>query len=321
VVSAVFFGSSDSAFSNRHFDALLRTGCRVAAVVDVPPARRVSTNASRAEGPGFAQAARQAGIACFEPARAGDPAFLEALRGLGPDLFVAVGYMLVLPAEALAIPRVIAANFHASLLPAYRGKHPVFRALRAGEPECGLTVHEIAAGIDTGDIIFQVRVPVLDTDGVASLYGRIMDASLPLVGELVAAAERGRVPRRPQGSEGSSYFGATTEEDFRVSWSMDAPEIVRWVRATPGQCFVQAAGAKVFLMDAAARPGAPGATPGTVLGAGPGVCRMACGHGSVEIARVRVQDGSEMSAREAFGGPVAATEAPDGNRSILEAHG
>lgn len=306
MVRAVFFGSSDSAFSNRHYDALLRTGCSLAAVVDVPPARRVSTNASRAEGPGFAQAARQAGIACFEPARAGDPAFLEALRGLRPDLFVAVGYMLVLPPPALAIPRVIAANFHASLLPAYRGKHPVFRALRAGETECGLTVHEIARGIDTGDIIFQVHVPVHVTDSVSSLYARIMDASLPLVGGLVAAVERGSVPRRPQGSEGSSYFGATTEDDFRLSWSMDAAQLARWVRATPGQCFVQAGSARVFLVDAAARPGVPGAAPGTVLETGPGACRIACGHGSVEIARVRGQDGRDMSGREAFGGPAPA---------------
>jgi len=300
MIRAVFFGSSDSVFSNRHFRRLAACGCAIAGVVDVPPDRRVSTNASRPEGGTFVETARAAGIPCFEPARAGDPRFMEEMEALRPDLFVAVGYMLKLGPKLLAVPRIVAANFHASLLPAYRGKHPVFWALRNGEPECGLTVHEMSAGLDTGAIIFQVRVPVLPSDSVSTLYERIMGESVPLVSRLVDAAARANVPRRPQPAEGASYFGATAEKDFRIDWSMEPARIVRWVTATPGQCFFAAAGQKVFLTDAAVANGRPGVRPGELLRLGGASCLVAAAGGAVEIHRVKVGGGPVTAARDAL---------------------
>jgi methionyl-tRNA formyltransferase len=298
MVRVVFFGSSDSVFSNRHFARLAQSGCEVAAVVDVPPRKRVSTNASRPEGGTFVQAARSRGIPCFEPARADDPRFVEEMGRLQPDLFVAVGYMLLLGPALLALPRVAAVNFHASLLPAYRGKHPVFWALRNGEPWCGLTVHEMAAGLDTGPIIFQVRVAVRPSDSVSALYERIMAESVPLVSRLVEAAATGSLPRTPQPEEGASYFGATTEADFRIDWSMKPAQIARWVTATPGQCFVNLRGQRVFLMDAAAVPGTTGSRPGDLLRLDPGACLVAASGGAVEILRVRGGDGAVKGARD-----------------------
>jgi len=301
MVRVVFFGSSDSVFSDRHFRQLAASGCAIAGVVDVPPERRVSTNASRPEGGTFVETARAAGVPCFEPARASDPRFIEEMKALQPDLFMAVGYMLQLGPKLLGVPRIVAANFHASLLPAYRGKHPVFWALRNGEPECGLTVHEMSAGLDTGAIIFQVRVPVRSGDSVSSVYERIMAVSVPLVSRLVGAAARGDVPRRPQPAEGASYFGATAEKDFRIDWSMEPARIVRWVTATPGQCFFAAAGEKkIFLLDAAASSGRPGARPGELLELGRASCLVAANGGAVEIRRVRVGGGPVTGAGDAL---------------------
>jgi methionyl-tRNA formyltransferase len=298
----VFFGSSDSVFSNRHFTALVEAGCAVAAVVDVPPGRRVSTNVSRQAGGSFVEIARQKGTPFFEPASPNDNAFIQNIRALSPDFFMAVGYMLLLKQALLAVPRVVAANFHASLLPAYRGKHPVFWALRNGEPWCGLTIHEMSPGLDTGDIMFQVRVPTKETDSVSSLYERIMTASVPLVAKLVEAVQRGTVSRSPQPSEGASYFGATSDADFHISWSMAAARIVRWVTATPGQCFADIDGRRFFLLDAEICAAADGAPAGTILALDQDQCRIASADGAVGIRRVRTTDGKEMSAREAFGG-------------------
>jgi methionyl-tRNA formyltransferase len=298
----VFFGSSDSVFSNRHFAALAEAECAVAAVVDVPPGRRVSTNVSRPAGGSFVEIARQKGIPFFEPASPNDPGFIRDMGAFHPDLFMAVGYMLLLKPAVLAVPRVVAANFHASLLPAYRGKHPVFWALRNGEPWSGLTVHEMSAGLDTGDIMFQVRVPTEETDSVSSLYERIMTASVPLVAELVGAVQRGAVPRSPQPSEGTSYFGATRPADFHIAWSMDAARIVRWVTTSPGQCFADIEGRRFFLLDAEICTGANGAPAGTILALDRGQCRIAAADGAVGIRGVRSADAKEMSALEAFGG-------------------
>jgi methionyl-tRNA formyltransferase len=307
-VRAVFFGSSDSVFSNRHFRALQGSDCEIAAVVDVPPERRASTNPSKQRADTFVQAAGRGGIPSFEPGKPNSSPFIAQMLGLEPDLFVAVGYMLLLGPRLLSVPRVAAANFHASLLPAYRGKHPVFWALRNGEQWCGLTVHEMSKGLDTGAIIYQVRVPVNPSDSVSSLYERIMDQSVLLVPRLVAAARQGTLPRTPQPEEGASCFGATTDEDFRITWSMEAAQIARWVRATPGQCYVEIRGTRLFLLDAAVTEAAPGACPGTVLELAAGRCRISAGHcaesagyrGAVEICRVRTADGRETSAAEAL---------------------
>lgn len=206
----VFFGNSESAFSNRHWKALTAAPCDVVAVVDTPPAKRASTNTARPSG-NFVAEARERGVAAFEPLSPNAPDFVTTLRELAPDLLMAVGYTNLLKTEILAAPRLVAANFHASLLPAYRGKHPLYWALQNGEREAGLTVHVMDASLDTGDILYQVRVPVAPGDTVASLYERVMERSGPLVLRLVVDATAGRLVRAPQPSEGASYYGAIKE--------------------------------------------------------------------------------------------------------------
>jgi len=116
----------------------------------------------------------------------------------------------------------------------------------------------------------------------------------------VDAAAAGALPRRPQPAEGASYHGATTEADFRIDWSMDPAVITRWVAATPGQCFAEARGQKVFLADAACASAAPGSTPGSLVRLKDDSCVVAAAKGAVEIRRARVGDGALGSAAEVF---------------------
>jgi len=303
MVRVVFWGSSDGVFSNRHYVALVESGCRIAAVVDVPTGRRSTTNAAKVDSGGFIQHARENGIPIFEPEKPNAPDFVDTMRALTPDLFIAVGYMLLLKEPLLSVPRVAATNFHASLLPAYRGKHPVFWALRAGEKWCGLTIHEMGAGLDTGDIIFQVRVPVKEGDSVSALYERVMAESVPLVARLVGAACAGGLPRTPQTAEGAPYFGATKEDDFRLDWRKDASTLVRWVNATPGKCFLAAGGKKFFCSDArlaaASAAGAAG-KPGRLLRMGVDACEVGAGAGALAIRELRTDSGRLMSAADAL---------------------
>jgi methionyl-tRNA formyltransferase len=203
----VFFGNSEGAFSSRHFEALLTLPCEIVGVVDVPPARRTSTNMAVATT-NFIATANERGIPAFEPASPNTPDFVAAMQRLEPDVFLAVGYTNLLKPEILGVPRLLAANFHASLLPAYRGKHPLYWALQHGEKWVGLTVHEMDQRLDTGDVLYQVREAVLPGDTVADLYEKIMIQSVPLVGRLLADAEAGTLTRCPQGTAGASYYGA-----------------------------------------------------------------------------------------------------------------
>jgi methionyl-tRNA formyltransferase len=270
-------------------------GCELVGAVDVPPSRRASTNPAVTDFPGFAEDGHLQGISVFEPVSPNLPDFVEAMRDLAPDLFVAVGYTNLLKKQILSVPRILAANFHASLLPAYRGKHPVFWALRRGELRAGLTVHVIDAGLDTGDVLYQVRVRTRKRDSVASLYDRIMDRSVSLVGRLIEDAEGGKLRRTPQPGIGASYYSSVCEDDFRLDWSSDAEQLRRWIQTSPGQCFCDVAGRRVFPMDAEAVPGRADVPIGVLVRIGRSSCTVAAGKGALRVRRARVDQQGEQS--------------------------
>ena len=300
MLKVLFFGNSGGVFSNRYFGALRETACEVSGVVDVPPARRTSTNVSpRSGAESFVDAARRLGIPVFEPANPNAGGFAEEARKLAPDVFLAAGYLSRLKEELLGIPRVVAANFHASLLPAYRGKHPVFWALRNGERWSGMTVHAMDPGLDTGDILFQVRVRTRRSDSVSSLYDRIMERGMPLVRRLVDCAAKGSIPRRRQAEGGASYHGAMCESDFRLDWSRDSRMLERWITVSPGQCFADIAGRRMFFLDARSARRSSGASPGRIMSLGPALCVIATGGGALRIGRVRTAEGV-LAASDAF---------------------
>lgn len=291
----VFFGSAEGVFSNRHFAALREAPCEVVAVVDTPPSGLASTNARPESGGSFVEYAGEHGIPAYAPASPNAAEFVEVMRSLQPDLFLAVGYLPRFREALLAVPRLLTVNFHASLLPAYRGLHPVFRTLRGGERWGGLTVHVVDAGLDTGDILYQVRVRTRRDDSVASLYDRIMARSLPLVGRLIADAEAGRLRRTPQPREGGSYFSATTDADFRLDWLRPAEELRRWICSTPGRCFFETRKGRVHVLDAEAAP-RTGGQPGEVIRLGRARAMVAAGDGALSLGRVQTEAGVRNAA-------------------------
>jgi methionyl-tRNA formyltransferase len=296
-----YFGNSESVFSQRHFQALVRTRCRIVAVVDVPPGRRSSTNTNRASArKNLIEVARRRSIPTFEPTSPNTPEFIATLRELAPDLFVAVGYMNRLKPEILAVPRLLAANFHASLLPAYRGKHPVFWALRNGERWAGLTVHMMDPNLDTGDLLYQVRVRTRKRDTVASLYERIMERSVPLVQRLIADAGTGTLVRTPQSGAGASYYSSTQEQDFQLDWACDAEQLRRWIQVSPGQCFAGLAGHRVFFSGAECVTNAGQAIPGVLEKIGRTSVTIAAGQDALRVRRARLDQESEKPAADVF---------------------
>ncbi len=284
----VFFGNSQSVLSNRFFPPLLETACEVVGVVDLPPAKRQSTNPWSVSGlPSFVDLARERKIPVFEPSNPNSPEFLETLSSLTPDLFLAAGYMFLLKPALLSIPHVLAINFHASLLPAYRGKHPVFRALRNGEHLTGMTAHVMDPHFDTGDILYQARVRTRKRDTVSTLYDRIIEKSLPLVPRLIADIAQGRLHRLPQAESGASYFSSTSAEDFHLDWSRSAESLFRWIQTSPGECWRMVAGRRVYFMDAKVihYPGAT--TPGQLIRLGRSTATLATGKDALVVHWVK----------------------------------
>lgn len=288
-IRVVFWGNSASTFSARHFAALLDTPAELVAVVDVPPTRRDTTNPLPDDLPDPVRTARQRGVATYEPENPNQADFITALTDLRSDLFIAAGYALILRSAALAVPGMLAANFHASLLPEYRGKHPVFWALRNGERWSGLTVHAMDSGIDTGDILYQVKVRTRREDSVANLYERIMARSLPLVEQLVVDAAGGSLPRRAQPSSSGSYYSGTTDEDFRLDWDWPADKIRRFITVTPGKCYTNILGKRVYFHNAETEKTAQADPPGTLLRVGRSRAVIAANRGAISSSHAQVE--------------------------------
>jgi hypothetical protein len=94
-------------------------------------------------------------------------------------------------------------------------------------------------GIDTGDILYQVKVRTRKKDSVGSLYERIIQRSPPLVERLVKETGQGMIRPIPQNEDGASYYSSVREEDFRIDWGLPAETLRRWISTSPGECFAR----------------------------------------------------------------------------------
>ena len=295
VLRVVFLGNSQGVFSNRFFQAFVEAPCEIVGVVDVPPAGRASTNTRALDGAAdFVEMAQQRGVPAFEPTNPNALEFVGLMRELEPDLLAAVGYLYRLKDPVLSVPRLAPVNFHASLLPAYRGKHPVFWALRNGERWSGLTIHVMDSGFDTGDILYQAKVRTRKGDTVSGLYDRIMDHSVGLVPRLVQDAEQGRLNLRPQPESGASYYSSVDIEDFRLDWSWSAERLRRLIQTSPGQCFCDVAGQRLFFMDAEVVVDEDDVSPGVLVQLGRTGGTVRAGQDAVRLRRAKVGQTAEQ---------------------------
>ena len=114
------------------------------------------------------------GIPVYQPLslRRGDDAAeaMQLLQSLSPDLIVVIAYGQILPKEILELPRYGCINLHASLLPRWRGAAPIQRAILAGDAETGVTAMQMAEGLDTGDMLHSVRIPIAADETADSLH-------------------------------------------------------------------------------------------------------------------------------------------------------
>ncbi len=114
-------------------------------------------------------------LPCWQPTILKDGSFQSVLDETKPDLIVVAAYGRILPKYILEYPQYGCINVHGSLLPKYRGAAPIQRAVINGESETGITIMKMAEGMDTGDMILQVKTPILNTDTAGSLFDRLAD--------------------------------------------------------------------------------------------------------------------------------------------------
>jgi len=182
---------------------------------------------------------------------------IESLQELRPGLVVVAAYAQILPRTVLDIPPHGCLNIHPSLLPRHRGPSPVAAAIQAGDEVTGVSLMLMDEGLDTGPVLAQRQLPVLNWDTTGSLTEKLADLGAQLLIDMLPPWIDGRVVPQPQDSEKATYSGIIKKEDGRLDWSRPAVELWRKVRAFqpwPG-CYTAWEGKLVKIIEAAPLPG------------------------------------------------------------------
>lgn len=224
-----------------------------------------------------------------------------AIEGARADVMVVAAYGLILPAWTLETPRLGCLNIHASLLPRWRGAAPIHRAIEAGDTETGITIMQMDAGLDTGDMLVTERIAIRPDDTTASLHDRLADLGGRLIVEALEIAACGGFTPVAQPAEGITYANKIEKAEAAVDWTQPAPVIERRIRAFdpfPGAAAVFGAETLKIWRARASVDRPESAAPGAVLSVDEGGIAVACGSGTLHLTGLQRAGGKRLPASE-----------------------
>ena len=291
----VFMGTPDIAASC--LEALYAAGHDICAVYtrrDKPVGRKQVLTP-----PPVKQVALAHGAPVFQPRTLRDGGENANLQALAPDLIVVVAYGCILPQAVLDIPKFGCINLHVSLLPKYRGSAPVQWAVLNGDTETGVSIQQMDAGLDTGDVLVCEKVAIGPEETSGELFDRVTAVGAQVLCRVIPAIEAGSLAPVPQDHAHATLAPVLTKELAEFHFSEDAAHIHNWVRGMnpwPAAWFVTSGGKKVKVMESRLAE-STGEAPGIVLATKP--LTVACGSGAIQLLRV-VPEGSKPMEGSAF---------------------
>ncbi|MET1116244.1 MAG: methionyl-tRNA formyltransferase [Comamonas sp.] len=314
-MNVIFAGTPE--FASVALQRLLDAGFRVPLVLtqpDRPAGRGMKLQASPVK-----QCALAHGIAVSQPRSLRldgkypeDAAAAQAaIAAAQADVMVVAAYGLILPQWVLDAPARGCLNIHASLLPRWRGAAPIHRAIEAGDGETGVTIMQMDAGLDTGDMCLIERLPIAATDTTASLHDELATLGGRLIVEALEMSACGGLPRTPQPAAGVTYAHKIEKAESWLDWRLTAATIDRRVRAFtpfPGAAS-QWQGETIKLWEGRPEPRMGEAAPGTVLSADAEGVVVACGEGVMRFTQLQRAGGKRLAAGDFLHGfalPVGA---------------
>ncbi len=156
------------------------------------------------------------------------------LAALNADVMVVAAYGLILPQVVLDTPKYGCLNIHGSLLPRWRGAAPIQRAIATGDTETGVTIMKMAAGLDTGDMMFKTICPIEASDTSATLHDKLAEQGASAIATVLASEEKLQhylATREVQDEALTVYAHKLSKAEAEIDWSMDAVQIDRNIRA------------------------------------------------------------------------------------------
>ena len=216
-------------FAATHLQSLVDRGYNVVGVMTQPD--RLAGRGKRLQASAVKNVATANQIPVMQPASLKDDKAVEALNAFSPDLVVVVAYGLILPERVLTLPRFGCINVHASLLPAWRGAAPIHRAIASGDAETGVTIMQMDAGLDTGDMLLTSSIPIRDDHTTGSLTDELAVSGSDALDTVLMALEQHQAHAVQQPDFGVSYAHKIDKAEAEIDWSESAKVICRRIAA------------------------------------------------------------------------------------------
>lgn len=295
-LNIVFAGTPD--FAAQHLRALLGSEFNVVAVYtqpDRPAGRGKKLTASAVKELAVAQ-----DIPVYQPENFKEATSVEQLAALNADLMIVVAYGLILPEVVLQTPRLGCLNVHGSLLPRWRGAAPIQRAIWAGDKETGVTIMQMNAGLDTGDMLSKVSCSIAADETSTSLYEKLaQQAPLALVNTVKQLA-KGELTAEVQDETLANYAKKLSKAEALIDWSADGEFIERCVRAfNPWpMSYFMLLGKAVKVHQASLLANSSEKEPGTIISADKKGIQVVTGQGVLNLEIIQLAGKKAMSVQD-----------------------
>ena len=279
------------AFGKAVLEALLERGEEVIAVYCAPDRE------GRRPDP-LKEAALEKGIELLQPPSYKEPAVWDEYRAMSPDLGVMAFVTLLVPEDFLYIPGKGTIQYHPSLLPLHRGPSSINWPIIQGSSRTGLSIFWPDNGLDTGPVLMQKEVDILENDTLGTVYfDKLFPLGVEAMIESVDLVREGSAPRIVQDESRSTYESWCRKADVEIDWAKPARDVHNLIRGAdpaPG-AWTTIGGTTVQLFESRRVEGA-GGEPGEIVAAGEGRLVVAAADGHVSVGRARPEGGGKVAA-------------------------
>lgn len=288
-------------FAEIALQALLKLQHEVVAVLTQPD--RPSGRGMQLKPSPVKLLALQHGLPVLQPPSLKEANIQHQLAALNADVMIVAAYGLILPQAVLQIPRLGCLNIHASLLPRWRGAAPIQRAILAGDAQTGITIMQMDAGLDTGDMLLKKTCPINATDSAGILHDKLAIMGADAITEALNQLVHGSLTATPQDSAQATYAAKLTKDEAQLDWARDAATLERAVRGYnpfPGASSVINE-TPLRIWQACICEGLSG-EPGVVLAVEKNSLVVACGTGALKLEVLQKPNAKALPASQFLSG-------------------
>lgn len=293
-MKVIFMGTPD--FSVGTLEALIAAGHEVVLAVTQPD--KPKGRGKEMQFTPVKECAMKYHIPVYQPQRVRETECVETLRTYQADVMVVVAFGQILPKSILDMCPYGCINVHASLLPKYRGAAPIQWSIIDGEEVTGVTTMQMNEGLDTGDMLLKVEIPIEEKETGGSLHDKLASAGASLCVETLKRLEEKSVIPVPQGEMTTSYAKMLTKELGNIQWNQKNYEIERLIRGlTPWpSAYTDWNGKVMKIWDASVEEGVSSEVPGTVVKVEKEAFYVQTGEGFLKVNELQIPGKKRMDA-------------------------